>query len=75
MAVSQRPTPSVPSAKPVSSQSAEEFNSLKQSLTGASWEMAPNTWDAIQLAYVSRGKEEQARSFCKAIDRPQQEIL
>lgn len=75
MASAQRQAPSVPAAQPISERAAGEFESLKQALGGESWEMAPNGWDAIQIAYVKRGTEQQAKAFASAIDRPQQEIL
>ena len=62
-------------AKPVSGKSAEEFTALKQSLSSASWEMAPNTWDAVQIAYAKRGNEAQARSFVKVVEIAPHEIL
>jgi len=71
----QRSTPSVPAARPISSQAKDEFTSLKQQLDIESWEMTPNEWDKIQLAYVKTGMEQQARSFVKAIELQQQEIL
>jgi hypothetical protein len=70
---SQKPAPSVPAAKPMAS-SQEEFNSLKQQLNISSWEMTPNSWEAIQIAYVSKGSEQQARAFLAAIELPTPEM-
>jgi len=75
MPSAQRAAPAVPSSRPVSGKAAEEFSALKSSLGMASWEMAPNNWDAVQIAYVLRGTEQQARSFIKVIEVAQQEIL
>lgn len=75
MPAAQKSAPSVPAAKPVSGKAAEEFSALKQSLSSASWEMAPDNWDAVQIEYVKRGTEEQARSFVKVIEIAPQEIL
>ncbi len=75
MAIAQRAAPSVPAAKSVSGKAAEEFTALKQSLGSASWEMAPNSWDAVQIAYVKRGTEQQARAFVKVVEIKPQEIL
>ena len=36
----------------------------------ASWEMSPNGWDAIQIAYPFTAKENQARAFLAAIQLP-----
>jgi len=63
--------PSVPSTRGVSQNAKEEFNALKSNLSGiASWEMSPNTWDAIQIAYPFPAKENQARAFLAAIQLP-----
>jgi len=75
MAIAQKSAPAVPSAKPVSEKTASEFNVLKHELNVASWDMAPNNWDAVQIAYAKKGNETQARSLVAAIDIPQQEIL
>jgi hypothetical protein len=75
MAIAQKPAPAIPQAKPISGKAAEEFSALKQSLNMASWEMAPNSWDAVQIAYTKKGNEQQARSFAKAIEPASQEIL
>lgn len=75
MAIAQKPAPAVPTSKPVSGKAAEEFTALKSSLSSASWEMAPNSWDAIQIAYAKRGAEQQARSFVSVIQIKPQEIL
>lgn len=73
-AVAQRPSPSVPSAKPVGT-GREEFTALKQSLSGMdSWDMSPNGWGKIQLSYPFTGNEAQARSFLKAIELPTPEM-
>lgn len=71
MAEKQKATPKVPSAAPVASKTAQEFDSLKRSLNEMpSWEMTPNNWDKIQIAYTKAGSEQQARSFLKAIELP-----
>jgi len=71
MAEAQKPAPKIPAAKPVAGKAAEEFGSLKRSLSEVpSWEMSPNSWDKIQIAYTKTGSEEQARSFLKAIELP-----
>jgi hypothetical protein len=48
---------------------------MKHEIGMQSWDMVPNGWDKIQIAYVKAGTEQQARSFVKAIELPQQEIL
>ena len=60
--------PNVPSSRGINENAREEFNALKSNLSGiASWEMSPNTWDAIQIAYPFAAKENQARTFLAAI--------
>lgn len=73
--MSQKPAPSVPAAKPVSSKASEEFASFKHQLGIDSWEMSPNSWDKIQIAYTTQATKEQALSFAKAIELPDKEIL
>ena len=75
MPSAQRSAPAVPSSKPVTGKASEEFNALKHELNVESWDMAPNNWDAIQIAYSKRGTEQQARSFIKVIEIAPQEIL
>ena len=73
--MAQRPAPSVPAAKAVSSKASEEFATLKHQLGIDSWEMSPNGWDKIQITYTTQATEQQARSFAKAIELPDKEIL
>ncbi|MFA6489489.1 MAG: hypothetical protein WCT52_02305 [Candidatus Micrarchaeia archaeon] len=75
MAIAMRPAPAVPASRPVSGKATEEFTALKHELNVESWDMAPNNWDAIQIAYAKRGTEQQARSFVAVIQIKQQEIL
>ncbi len=71
MAEKQKATPKVPAAKSVGGKASEQFDSLKRSLNEMpSWEMTPNNWDKIQIAYTKAGSEQQARSFLKAIELP-----
>ena len=58
---------SIPSAKPVAT-GREEFEALKHSLNIESWEMSPNAWADIQIIYTTKGSEQQARTFLKAIE-------
>lgn len=63
--------PSVPSSRAVDEGARAQFNALKSNLSGvASWEMSPNSWDAIQIAYPFTAKENQARAFLAAIQLP-----
>ena len=67
--------PNVPSSRGVNQSAREEFTALKSNLSGiASWEMSPNSWDAIQIAYPSAAKENQARAFLAAIQLPTPEM-
>jgi len=67
--------PSVPSSSGVSAQGKAEFTALKHSLDSIpSWEMSPNSWDKIQIAYPFLGKEQQAKSFLSAIQLPVPEM-
>ena len=67
--------PSVPSTRGVSSKSSAEFTALKHNLDSLpSWEMSPNSWDAIQIAYPFGGKEQQARAFLSAVQLPTPEM-
>ncbi|MFA6214149.1 MAG: hypothetical protein WC717_02625 [Candidatus Micrarchaeia archaeon] len=67
--------PSVPSARTMNEGAKEEFSALKSNLSGvASWEMSPNTWDAIQIAYPVPAKEAQSRAFLAAIQLPTPEM-
>jgi hypothetical protein len=73
---SQRPAPAVPAAKGGIGKASETFESLKRSLNEVpSWEISPNNWDKIQIAYTATGTEESARAFVKAIELPSQEIM
>jgi len=63
--------PNVPSSRGINQNAREEFTALKSNLSGiASWEMSPNSWDAIQIAYPFAAKENQARAFLAAIQLP-----
>jgi hypothetical protein len=67
--------PRAPAAAALSGKASEEFNALKQSLSDvASWEISPNYWDKIQIAYRSPGSEKQARAFLKALELPTPEM-
>jgi len=67
--------PNVPSSRGVNQSAREEFTALKSNLSGiASWEMSPNSWDAIQIAYPFAAKENQARAFLAAIQLPTPEM-
>ena len=67
--------PNVPSTRGVNENARAEFNALKSNLSGiASWEMSPNGWDAIQIAYPLTAKENQARAFLAAIQLPTPEM-
>jgi hypothetical protein len=74
--VSQSVTiPRAPSAAAVSGKASEEFNALRRNLSDvASWEITPNSWDRIQIAYRNSGSEKQARAFLKAIELPTPEM-
>jgi hypothetical protein len=67
--------PSVPVAKPLTKQAQQQFSELKRQLNEiTSWELAPNSWDKVQIAYTETGNEPQARQFYLAISPPQQKI-
>ena len=67
--------PNVPSSRGVDENARAEFAALKSNLSGiASWEMSPNSWDAIQIAYPFAAKENQARAFLAAIQLPTPEM-
>ena len=67
--------PSVPSTRGINENARQEFNALKVNLSSiASWEMSPNDWDAIQIAYPFTAKENQARAFLAAIQLPTPEM-
>ncbi len=69
--VAQKPAPKSPASKPLTSQASEEFSALKHQLNSiASWDMSPNSWDKIQIAYILTGTEQQARSFLAATALP-----
>ncbi len=70
MALSKQ-LPSVPSTHGINEKSSAEFTALKHSLDSIpSWEMSPNNWDKIQIAYPFTGKDQQAKSFLSAIQLP-----
>ena len=63
--------PNVPMTRGINENAKQEFNALKVNLSGiASWEMSPNGWDAIQIAYPFTANEGQARAFLAAISLP-----
>ena len=67
--------PNVPSSRGINESAVAEFTALKSNLSGiASWEMSPNSWDAIQIAYPFTAKENQARAFLAAIQLPTPEM-
>ncbi len=67
--------PQVPAAKPITKEAAQQFTELKRQLNEiTSWELAPNSWDKIQIAYTETGNEAQARQFYLAVQPPQQKI-
>lgn len=66
MALTSAPAraPSVPAGVQVSSQARQEFQQLKSELSDiASWELAPNTWDRIKMAFSETGDESLAGTF------------
>ncbi len=71
----QSQAPQVPSAGPISQESQQKFNELKRQLNEiTSWELAPNSWDKVQIAYSETGNESQARQLYIALQPPQQKI-
>lgn len=65
----QKTAPVIPPAKPLSGKHIEEFTILKRQLNEQqSWELTPDSWDTIQIAYTTTGNEKQARSFVSAIE-------
>jgi len=74
MIATRAPAPSVPAARPLSQQASAEFNSLKHELKLDSWELAPSSWDSVQITYTVKGNEQQARSLLSSIELRQQEI-
>ena len=67
--------PNVPSTRGINDNAKQEFNALKVNLSEiASWEMSPNGWDAIQIAFPFTAKEGQARAFLAAIQLPTPEM-
>jgi hypothetical protein len=63
--------PNVPTTRGINENAKQEFNALKVNLSEiASWEMSPNSWDSIQIAYPFTAKESQARAFLAAIQLP-----
>jgi len=73
--MAQRPAPAVPATRGVNEKNSAEFTALKHNLDSLpSWEMSPNSWDAIQIIYPFGGKEQQARSFLTAIQLPTPEM-
>jgi len=56
--------PTMPQAAQVSSQAQQEFQQLKRELSDiASWELAPNSWDRIKMAFSEKGDESLAGTF------------
>lgn len=69
--MAQATAPSIPASAPVSGKASETFSALKRALNEiASWEMSPNSWDKIQIIYVAKGNEKQAKTFVSAIQIP-----
>lgn len=67
MAMKQAPV--LPPAKPLSGKHQEEFTTLKRQLNELnSWELAPDSWDAMQIAYTTSGNEKTARAYISAIE-------
>lgn len=68
--------PSAPrAAAPIAGKASDEFTALKHSLSDiASWEISPNSWDKIQIAYPKQGTEKQARAFLSAVQLPTPEM-
>lgn len=67
MAMKQAPV--LPPAKPLSGRHAEEFTQLKRQLSEqGAWELTPDSWDTIQIAYTATGDEKQARAYISAIE-------
>ena len=67
--------PSVPSTRSINEKGNAEFTALKHNLDSmASWEMSPNHWDKIQVAYPVSSNESQARSFLAAVQLPTPEM-
>ena len=67
--------PQIPVAKPITKEAEKKFSELKRQLNEiTSWELAPNSWDKVQIAYTETGSESQARQFYAAISPPQQKI-
>ena len=63
--------PSVPSSRGINESARQEFNALKMNLSGiATWEMSPNNWDKIQIAYAAMGNEKEAKAFVVALQIP-----
>lgn len=69
MAIGPLAVPQAPKAAPMSGKASEEFSQLKHSLSDiASWEISPNGWDRIQIAYATMGNDKQAKSLIAAIE-------
>jgi hypothetical protein len=67
--------PSVPSTRGINDKANAEFIALKHNLDSmASWEMSPNNWDKIQIAYPIAGNEAQTRSFLASVQLPTPEM-
>ena len=67
--------PTIPSTREITKEAQQKFTELKRQLNEiTSWELAPNSWDKVQIAYTETGKEAQARQFYAAISMPQQKI-
>lgn len=67
--------PKVPSIKGTVKTSLEEFSALKVNLDGiSSWNISPNSWEAIKIEYSSHATEAQARAFLSAIKLPNPEM-
>jgi len=67
--MAMKTAPVLPPAKPLSGKHIEEFTQLKRQLNEQnSWELAPDTWDAMQIAYTTAGNEKTARVYISAIE-------
>jgi hypothetical protein len=73
--VLMKQVPSVPTTRGINEKAASEFTALKHNLDSmASWEMSPNHWDKIQVAYPFAGNESQARAFLASVQLPTPEM-
>ena len=67
--MAMKTAPVLPPAKPLSGKHIEEFTQLKRQLNELnSWELTPDSWDAMQIAYTTAGNEKQARAYIASIE-------